>query len=640
MIYDRKSLSYEGVQTIEEGGSLHKQASSVSSVPPTRAQRRNRIWTAHALMFGTFLLAAAVCVAHHVFLHVLNGRDVDSFAISQTWVRDIGNAFAWVAHWLLQISVGVALTQSIWLYVRRNRVTLNNLDVLFALPAFATIPSTLFSSSVLYVLILAAIIQAFSLVGIFAPSAMSVVSASAITANLRVPITSLDRIPATASSYFLQSSGSGDFYYMNPSSNFQRLARGVLDGSTIFPWTAPSECGRGCWYEVEYWGPALKCTDIPQSSIEVFNTNFTTFNAAKAALAPGIQVSNPTHYIEGAYAYNATTSFGYGTTWTDELVPIFQSYPYGLPFSLDVVYARNNFTLPFKLSDPVYYNMTGYTCTFHNASYTASIKYYNGSQTTTVRVKEYGEQLGPVPDPGVAKAEYVNGNNATFQSTYAAIGLASAMSQYVYGTMAFSTNSANDEPALAPVYTSMLSSVLTTPTSFDNGMNKLSLALVSPYYDNLARLLEDACTNLTASLMSDTADLGLYTQVDATVVPDHNVYRYQAPRLWLVYGIALGAALIADIYGLYCVQKNGRAMQCSFSSIAASVRNRDLDVLLNEPGEPLPKRAEKVGLRYRDGGGGGGGGEKAGFLFAEGGRVYGDDVEMSERAALKDGDGF
>ncbi|VDB99475.1 unnamed protein product [Peniophora sp. CBMAI 1063] len=289
MIYDRKSLSYEGVHTSEgEGGNLHKQVSSVSSVPLTPAERRDRIWTARALMFGTWLFAStAVCVAHHTFLHVLDGWGVDNIAISQTWVRDIGNTVAWAAHWMLQLSAGVALTQSIRLCIRRNRVTLNNLDVLFILPAFSAVRSTLFSSSVFCVLLLTVIIQAQSLVDIFAHSALSVVSASAIKSNSRVPIPSLDRISATASS-FLQSSNSGILYYMNPSSDFQRLARGILDGSAIFPWTAPSGYDRGCGYEVEYWDPALKRTDIPQSSTDVFNTNFTTFNAAQAALAPGI----------------------------------------------------------------------------------------------------------------------------------------------------------------------------------------------------------------------------------------------------------------------------------------------------------------------------------------------------------------
>ena len=64
-------------------------------------------------MFGTLLIALAICVIHHVFLSVVNGRNVEDFAISQTWVRDISNALSWLAQFLLQISVGVALTQSV-----------------------------------------------------------------------------------------------------------------------------------------------------------------------------------------------------------------------------------------------------------------------------------------------------------------------------------------------------------------------------------------------------------------------------------------------------------------------------------------------------------------------------------------------
>ncbi|KZV77276.1 hypothetical protein PENSPDRAFT_747021 [Peniophora sp. CONT] len=637
MIYER-TLSYDPEQPEgekqSEGDSPYKvvgaSRSSSTITSPTRASRTETRRT-HLFMFGTLGIAAAICVAHHVFMSVINGKNVEDLAIAQTWIRDIGNALSWIVQFLLQLSVGVALAQSVWLYVRGNRVTLDDLDVLFSLPAFSFVPSTLFKARVFYTIVLAIVLQAMSLVGIFAPNALSVVPASPTDSSLRVPIPALDQIPVTTSSYFLQS-GSTHFYYMNPSSNFQSLARGVLDGSTIFPWSPPSGCGRACNYNVDYWGPALRCTDIPQSSIDVFNTSYTTFGlgSAPASVDPSVHVSNPTHFLEGAFVYNATTSFGFGESWspgagsdlTKDLIPIFQSNPYGQPFSLDVIYATNNFTLPFTAKNPVYYNLTGYSCTFHNATYTASVKYSNGSQTTTARVIEYGGQLGPIADPGSVNASDVHGSDPGFLSTYAALGLADAMSQYVYGAIAFSSDSFNDEPALAPVYTSVLSSILTTTASFNDGSNILGLSLVSTTYDSLARLLEDACTNLTASLMSDTANLGLYTQVSAVVTPDANVYLYKVSRLWLPYGIALGVALLADLYGLFCISKNGGAMQNSFSAIAASVRNPELDTLLSEPGEPLSARAQKVKLRYRTTGSIQG--KRAGFTLADGGY----DVEM------------
>ncbi|KZV77273.1 hypothetical protein PENSPDRAFT_747018 [Peniophora sp. CONT] len=578
-------------------------------------------------MFGALSIAMAICIAHHAFLSIINGRNVEDFAISQTWIRDIGNALSWIAQFLLQLSVGAALTQSVWLYVRGNRVTLGDLDTLFSLPAFSIPPSALFNARVLYTILLAVVFQALSLVGIFAPNALSVVPASPTNSSLRVPVPALDRIPATASSYFLQPYSACNvsahcepiYYYMNPSSSFQRLTRGVLDGGIIFPWAPPSGCGRGCKYDIDYWGPALKCTEIPQSSIDVFSTNYTAFglNNAHATVDPTIKVSNPTHFLEGAYVYNATTSFGYGQSWNTgsecdtpriDPIPIFQAMPYNRPFSLDVVYAINNFTLPFPVSR---YGLLQL------------------DWTTTARIVEYGAQLGPISDPGYVSASDVNGTDAGLQSTYATLSLASALSQYVYGAIAFPWDTAYDESALAPVYTSVLNSIFTTSANFAGSSNLLALSLVSKSYDNLARLLEDACTNLTASLMSDTANLGLHTQVSAIVTPDANVYLYKVSRLWLPYGIALGVALLVDLYGLFCISKNGGAMEGTFSSIAASTRSHELDVLFDEPGEPLSARAQKVKLRYRTAGSAQG--VRAGFGIAE----NEDAVGMYETAPLK-----
>ncbi|KZV77277.1 hypothetical protein PENSPDRAFT_679461 [Peniophora sp. CONT] len=657
----RMALSYDPEHS--EGDLSEVVATSPPSsfiASPGQASRHAVPWKTLIFLFGALLISSAICVAHHFFLSAINGRNVEDLAISQSWIRDIGNALASIVQFLLQISVGAALTQSVWLYVRGNHVTLDDLNTLFSLPSISILPSTLLNGRVLYTIVLAAVLKGLALVGIFAPNALSVVPASPVDSSLRVPVPALDRIPATTSSYFLQSSSQCDdpahcdpiYIYVNPSSKFQGLARGVLNGGVIFPWDPPSGCGRGCSYDIDYWGPALKCTDVPQSSIDVFNTNYTAFglNDAVATVDPGIHVSNATHFLEGAFVYNATTSFGFGwpspgsdpdsvsgqvTNPTFNPVPLFQSDPYGLPFSLDLVFATNNFTLPFTPKNAVHYNMTAYSCTFHNATYAASVKYSNGSQTTIARVVEYGAQLGPITAPESVNTSNLDGTDAEFQSTYATLSLASAMSQYVYGAIAFSSYPLYGElTELAPMFTSVFDSMFTTSAVFDGGSNTLVLSLVSTSYDNLARLLEDACTNLTVSLMSDTANLGLSAQVSAIVTPDYNVYMYEASRLWIPYGVALGVTLLVSVYGLLCIVKIGGAMEHNFSSIAASVRSRELDTLFNGPEEPLPAGVQKVKLRYRAARFAQGEDERAGFVIAR--HEDNDDVEMFEAPALKD----
>ncbi|VDC04922.1 unnamed protein product [Peniophora sp. CBMAI 1063] len=650
MIYQRTSA-----RDLEKPGDSPNEsiAASRSSFgkPSPRRRTSTSPWKTHAFMFGVLFIATAVCVAHHVFLSALNRRNVEEFTISQTWVRDIGNALAGLTQFLLQISVGVALTQSIWLYIRGNRVTLNNLDVLFSLPSISSMPSSLFKSDVLYVLILAGVIQTLSLVSVFAPNALSVVPASPTGFNLSVPVPLLDRIPAATSTYFLfvdficpsvdeTDECSAQYAYLSPSSGFQRLARAVLDSGSILSWDPPADCGRGCNYEVSYWGPALRCADVPQSSIDVFSSNYTEWINFNASVDPSVDVVDPSYFLEGAYVYNATTSLGSTTIWPPgggpNAAPIFASTAYAdQPFTLDVVYATNGFTIPY--APMVYYNMTGYSCVFHNATYTTSVNYTNGSQTIASRVVEYGAQLGPITYTGDVNGSYLHGSDPEFLSTYAALGIASAIAKYVYGTIGI------DNLVLTPSFTSVLSSIFTMHTNFtgipdvlkgsSTRDNAFSLSLVSTYYNNLGSLLEDACTNLTASLMSDTANLGLYAQIPATVIPDNDVYAYQASRLWLVYGLALLSAFCADLYGVFCISKNGGAMQRTFSSIAASVRSRNLDVLLNEPKGFLPDQAKTVKLRYLAGSHAAGKG--AGFTLAHGFKDEDDEeMEMSETIGL------
>ncbi|VDC04920.1 unnamed protein product [Peniophora sp. CBMAI 1063] len=655
MIYLRTSANeLERSGGSEKGDSPSDLSASSSSftLPSKTSSPRAGTWKTHVIMIGVLLTASATCIGHHLFLSVLDRRDIDDFAISQTWVRDIGNALAGLVQMLLQVSVGIALTQSIWLYIRRNDVTLNNLDVLFSLPSYSVLPSTLFTSSVLYVLFLAGIIQTLSLVGIFAPNALSVASADPIEISLRVPDPSLDRIAATASSYFFleyiganstdHSQDSLRFIYMNPSASFQRLARSVLDGGNILSWAPPQGCGRSCSYDIAFGGPVLRCTDIPQSSIGVLDVNLT--NAITPSSDPIMHPvdSDPSHFLGTAYVYNATSTFLNDTSLAGNAYYAALEPPLHdtKALTVDVVYATDEFSLPVDPEYPlIYHNTTGFSCGFFNATYAASVSYMNGSQTTSVRVVQYGAPLETLSQSDVLagkNASDINGASPELLTTYASLSLVGAMSQYLYGTLSFDFDSTSSF-LLVPTYTSVLSSVFTTQASFekDNGgsSNTLALSLASTSYDNLGRQLEDACTNLTASLMSDTANLGLYTEVQALVTPDFNMYRYKASRLWLVYGIALMCALLANLYGAFCIVRNGRALQRTFSSIAAAVRNRDLDALLNDTGEPLSVHADRVWLRYRAGGFTQS--KPAGFAIA-GSSKDEENKEMSETVALTD----
>ena len=80
-----------------------------------------------------------------------------------------------------------------------------------------------------------------------------------------------------------------------------------------------------------------------------------------------------------------------------------------------------------------------------------------------------------------------------------------------------------------------------------------------------------------------------------------NVYTYDAQKLWLAYGIALGVSLLNVACGLWAMLSTGASFSADFSSVARIVKNAVIDVDLREelPGrDPLPKHMAKATLTF------------------------------------------
>ena len=111
-VYER--VSYEQTSS-DSDSSCNAPTPSPSTSTSLLVQRVRSAgsWTVPVLMLGTYLAAVIFIVVHHVFLSVLEGKDVKDFAVPQTWVSDIGNALARVVQISLETSVGVALALSV-----------------------------------------------------------------------------------------------------------------------------------------------------------------------------------------------------------------------------------------------------------------------------------------------------------------------------------------------------------------------------------------------------------------------------------------------------------------------------------------------------------------------------------------------
>ncbi len=128
---------------------------------------------------------------------------------------------------------------------------------------------------------MAAILQAFALISIFAPNSLEVGSASPQNTTISVP------------TIFFSKSNFSELQW-NPilSSVSRRVLDHALQSNTLDGWNAPVGCGIECSYTIQYIAPALRCTELSLNEVD--------------ALLPDYD-AHPT-------VYNSTSSFSDPTT--------------------------------------------------------------------------------------------------------------------------------------------------------------------------------------------------------------------------------------------------------------------------------------------------------------------------------------
>jgi hypothetical protein len=116
------------------------------------------------------------------------------------------------------------------------------------------------------------------------------------------------------------------------------------------------------------------------------------------------------------------------------------------------------------------------------------------------------------------------------------------------------------------------------------------------------RAIEDLANNITISYLS-SPDLTNTNTTFRTITTSNtnNYYQYRPLYLALPYGIGLLCVSIVATIGLYSIHLNGVSHSMNFSSILATTRNPDLDVLTHGASlgaEPLKTDISKVKLRF------------------------------------------
>lgn len=88
-----------------------------------RRARWQKIW----YMAGSLVVGVGLAVGHDLFYRYLAGKRVDAI-LSQTWVTNIGTAFAFLLRMFLVISAGIAFVQLQWKNMKTQSFEVEEVD--------------------------------------------------------------------------------------------------------------------------------------------------------------------------------------------------------------------------------------------------------------------------------------------------------------------------------------------------------------------------------------------------------------------------------------------------------------------------------------------------------------------------------
>ncbi|KAJ7241687.1 hypothetical protein B0H12DRAFT_1236931 [Mycena haematopus] len=521
------------------------------------------VWVPLAIVGGT-LLAAVVAILHHVFDAHLNGR-VTSGTWNQTSSGRVEIFLATAYKVLFCFSAGVSLCQLTWYSLRRQPVTLADLDVLVSGASLMTLPRLNLILQTPTVIAMTIAILASPIITILAPS-LNTRQASIAFRTLTVPTlnTTTDAVQNDVYLSVVDTYGS-------VTDAWDKTALAALLSGTPVGWAIPDGCSPECSYNFTYTAPALQCTDLQPDQID-------------DGVNPGYRFANRTFQDPPAaylLAYDAI-SVGGG----------YKSSPLNFTVQNEATNVTDQFTctlayLPYLAaanSGAQIINASGAACVFYNATHTAYAHYFNGTQESSVTVTAFHEPLnttyrqvdrgfggtslfanstqpGSVFSPGVGGQVHL-------------LAIADAISTHLEGSLTI------DHFGTLASTTLMMETSLFEPYDAET-LNELGSANpginTTAVVKDISQALQDLVANVTLGFVNLAT--GNIT-VSASVNSQDLVYVYDHKTLILTYSTTFLLLLVMSATGMFCLVNNGEPSSNAFSRLLVASRNPELDVVV------------------------------------------------------------
>ncbi|KAK7042537.1 hypothetical protein R3P38DRAFT_319754 [Favolaschia claudopus] len=508
------------------------------------------------IIVGGTVLAAVLAVLHHVFDEHLNGHSTTG-AWNQTASGRIEIFLATAYKILFCFSAGCSLCQLTWYTLRRQPVTLADLDALVGAPSLMTLPRLNLILQTPTIIAMTAAILASPIITILAPS-LNTHQASATVRTLVVP--TLNTTTDAIQNDVYLSSGGG---YGIVTEAWNKTALAALISAGPLGWSMPDGCEPECSYNFSYTAPAVRCTELQPDQID------DGVDASYRFVNRTFQ-SPPAAYL---LAYDAlSVGAGYRSSPLNFTV---QNEP-GKPYTWTLAYVPY---LAENAADGALINASGSACVFYNATYQARTHYFNGTQESSTSILEFHDPLNTTYRSGIQGfgTNFVQSSDL-FQPGVGAhihlLAMADAISGHLQGSLTIDGH-----------FGYVQSSTLLTETNIFEPYNVLTLSQVgsanpglntTAAAPNVSQALQDFVGNVTLGYVSLMAGK---TAAAVTVASKDLVYTYDAKTLIATYAASFLVLVVMSGLGMYCLISNGESSSNSFSYLLLASRNPELDVV-------------------------------------------------------------
>ncbi|KAJ7910109.1 hypothetical protein B0H13DRAFT_2013052 [Mycena leptocephala] len=503
-----------------------------ASQPPR--PRASSLYFTLAKILLPWVIAVALAFGHHAFDASLDGREVSSgytksallLVHSQAGASAIGTTFAFLTSAFLAASAGAAFLQSAWGVVRQRSFTISGLDALWSSPhnvlAFFSFD---FWRTGRGVVVISALSWAFPLVVTLAPGTLSVGTRTDSTSEVcMVPTFDL-----SASTVLQEELGNALLSYRAPSALANRIVAATFFGGQPFPPSSPA-CAGNCSYLLSVNAPSFSCTPGTLNG-----------SALNWQLKPPIYAAVP---FDSVPSINTYTNWDFQAHYTD--------YSFYNP---DLDPATNTAV-----------QGTNFTCITYNSTYHLNYTFLGSASSVSIDKivpQQRATQLSANTtdfENGTFTGDTGLRHTAWFNATSNSYALVSSLHAVVLGNItAVTTSPENAEFVKTPL----------NPGTSQAG----NITWVS----DVPRMMEGFMQNITLSLL--TVDPSQMTRATCVSARFTQRFAYDARRLWLVYSVGLGCAMLCDLVGIVALVRNGNGTGGGngFSDFLRATRNPELN---------------------------------------------------------------